>query len=144
MKEDLKWEINKIQFKNISRHRTQNVNLCSMPSQLDHGKHLVRRTLFLYMHRCQSEGWIILKDRTKWLNKTMSCKNKIAHFQWMRHLPRHQPHGTKGPNKGGNVRLIDVRLKARVLFPETNNQAAWRALAKWLKNSRKPSNETVH
>ena len=30
----------------------------------------------------------------------------------------------RGPNKGGNVHLIDVRLKARVLFPETNNQAA--------------------
>ena len=65
----------------------------------------------------------------------MSCKNKIAHFQWMR--------PPEAPNKGGNVRLIDVRLKARVLFPETNNQAAWRALVKWLKHSSKHSNKTV-
>jgi len=48
-----------------------------------------------------------------------------------------------GPNKGGNVRLINVRLKARVLFPEMNNQAAWRVLAKMLKHSSKHSNETV-
>ena len=73
----------------------------------------------------------------------MSCKNKIAHFQWMRCLPRHPPHGTAGPNNGRNVCLIDVRLKARVLFPETNNQAAWRALAKWLKHSSKHSNKKV-
>ena len=50
----------------------------------------------------------------------------------------------RGPNKGGNVHLIDVRLKARVLFPETNNQAAWRVPAKWLKHSSKHSNETVN
>ena len=48
----------------------------------------------------------------------ISCKNKIAHFQRMRHLPRHQPHDTAGPNTGGNVCLIDVRLKARVLLPK--------------------------
>ena len=73
----------------------------------------------------------------------MSCKNIIAHFQWMRHLPRHPPHGTGEPNKGRNVHQIDVRLKARVLFPKMNNQAAWRALAKWLKHSSKHSNKTV-
>ena len=56
---------------------------------------------------------------------------------------RHPPHGTAEPNKGGNVHLIDVRFKTRVLFPETNNQAAWRALAKWLKHSNKHSNLTV-
>ena len=53
------------------------------------------------------------------------------------------PHGTAGLNKGGNVRPIDVRLKASVLFPETNDQAAWRALAKCLKHPSKHSNETV-
>ena len=61
----------------------------------------------------------------------------------MRHLSRHPVHRTTGPNDGGNVHVIDVRLKARALFPETNNQAAWRALAKWLKHSRKHSKETV-
>ena len=39
--------------------------------------------------------------------------------------------------------MYDVRLKARLLFHEMNNQAAWRAFAKWLKHSRKHSNETV-
>ena len=80
--------------------------------------------LFFKMYRCRSERWITKGDRTKRLNKAMSRKNKNAHFQWMRHLPRHPPHGTAGPNKGGNICLIDVRLKERVLFPETNNQAA--------------------
>ena len=77
----------------------------------------------------------------KWRSK--SHEAILAHFHWMRLLPSHPPHGTAGPNKGGNGRQIDVRLKTRLLFPETNNQAAWRALAKWLKHSSKHSNEMV-
>ena len=40
------------------------------------------------------------------------------------------------------VWLIDVPLRARILF-RNNNQAAWRALAKWLKHSSKHCNKTV-
>ena len=62
LKEELKWEISKIQLKNISRHRTQNVD----PRQPDHGKHVAgRMLLFQYMYRCRSLGWIISGDRTK-------------------------------------------------------------------------------
>ena len=45
LKEEFKWEISKIQLKNISRPRTQIDDLCSLPSQADHGKHFVRWTL---------------------------------------------------------------------------------------------------
>ena len=121
------------------------VGVCSMPRQLDHGKHVVAWTLlFLYMYQCRSEGWIILKgDCTKRQNKTMSCKNKIPHSQRMRHLPRHPPHGTAGPNTGGNVCLSNrCSIESMGTFTETNNQAAWRAFTKWLKHSSKHSNET--
>ena len=56
----------------------------------------------------------------------------------------HQPHGTAGPNTGGNVRLSNrCSIESTGIFTEMNNQAAWRALAKWLKHSSKHSNETV-
>ena len=62
----------------------------------------------------------------------------------MRHLPRHRPHGTAGPNTGWNVRLSNrYSLESTDTFAETNNQTAWRTLAKWLKHSRKYSNKTV-
>ena len=78
------------------------------------------------------------------LNKTMSCKIIIAHFQQMRHIPRHQLHRTVGPNTGGNIRMSNrYSLESTDTFTETNNQAAWRALAKWLKHSSKHSKETV-
>jgi len=92
--------MNKIQLKNISRHRTQNVGLFSLSSQPDHGEHVIRWTLlFLYMYRCRSEGWIILGDRTKGKTKRYLVQIKLHH-------PRHQPHGTAGPNTGGNGRLF--------------------------------------
>ena len=77
----------------------------------------------------------------------MSCKNKIAHFQRMRHLPKHQLHGTARLNTGGNVHLSNgCSLESMDTFIETNkmhNHAAWRVLAKWLKHSSKHSNKTV-
>ena len=75
------------------------------------------------------------------LYKAMSCKNKIAHT-FLVDETSPEAH-TAGPNKGRNIPQIDVRLKARVLFPEMNNQSAWRELAKWLKHPSKHSNKTV-
>ena len=88
--------------------------------------------VFICIYQCWSERWITV-DRTKRLNKTMSCKNKIAHFQWMRHLPRHQQHGTTGPNTAGNIHLSNrCFMESTGSFTKSNNQAAWRVLDKWL------------
>ena len=44
-------------------------------------------------------GIIFKGDHTKMLNKAMFCKNEIALFQQMRHLPRHPTHGAADPTK---------------------------------------------
>ena len=63
---------------------------------------------------------IAQKGKTK-----RSCKNKIAHFQRMRHLLRHPLHGTTGPNTGRTVRLSNqCSIESTGTFTEMKNQAA--------------------
>ena len=102
-----------------------------------HGEHLDGWTLlcfFFNMHRCRSERWITNGDHIK--------RSLHIFSGWETSWGTHQT-APWDPTKV-ETRKIDVRLKAHVLFPKTNNQAALGALTKWLKHSSKHSNETVN
>ena len=79
------------------------------------------------------------------VKKAISWKNKIVHFQQMRHLQDTNRKASQCPTKAETYVCLSNRcsLESTDTFTEKNNQAAWRALVKWLKHSSKHSNETV-
>ena len=101
--------------------------------------------VFIYVSMSKWGVDYIKRRSHKRLNKTMSCKNKIAHFSgWdtSRGTNRMEPRNCRIQQRWKRT-SNRCYIESTGTLTKTNNKAAWEVLAKWLKHSSKHSNKTV-